>query len=253
VNLNQLFAPKVTVVGVHQANYLPWIGYFLKLALCNKWIFLNDVQINKKGPTRRSLKSSFDETIEYLTIPLQAWSDHSLINELKIKQDSKWSAKHVACMNQSYRKNPFFHEIKKWLDLLEKSGPTCTQLTELNQQFIIELAKDFGLTAEMLSSSDYNATGNKDERNSQLVKSVGGHCYLRGIGGSSYSDDQAFHDKGIQIVNLDTVLSVQQLSNEYDLPFLKANILETISLVGTEQIQKWLAQEQAIFVLTNKL
>jgi hypothetical protein len=33
------------IVGVHQPNYLPWLGYFHKLALCDVFVFFDHVQM----------------------------------------------------------------------------------------------------------------------------------------------------------------------------------------------------------------
>ncbi|HOW19435.1 MAG TPA: WbqC family protein, partial [Phycisphaerae bacterium] len=32
------------IVGIHQPNYLPWIGYFVKIARSDRFILLDDAQ-----------------------------------------------------------------------------------------------------------------------------------------------------------------------------------------------------------------
>ena len=37
------------VVGIHQPNFFPWFGFFLKIARSDKFVFLDDAQTQKKG------------------------------------------------------------------------------------------------------------------------------------------------------------------------------------------------------------
>ncbi len=37
------------VVGIHQPNYLPWVGYFSKIRQADTFIFLDDCEFSKNG------------------------------------------------------------------------------------------------------------------------------------------------------------------------------------------------------------
>ena len=37
------------IIAVHQPQYLPWLGYFDKMARSDLFVFLDNVQYNKEG------------------------------------------------------------------------------------------------------------------------------------------------------------------------------------------------------------
>src|SRR3546814_3690829 len=56
------------IVAIHQPNYLPWLGYFHKIARADVFVFLDDVQFSKNGYTNR-VRILGDGAARWLTIP----------------------------------------------------------------------------------------------------------------------------------------------------------------------------------------
>ena len=47
------------IVSIHQPQYMPWLPYFSKIASCDTFVFLDDVQFQKNGiQNRNQLKNS---------------------------------------------------------------------------------------------------------------------------------------------------------------------------------------------------
>ena len=59
----------MTVVAVHQPNYLPWLGYFYKIACADVFIFLDDVQFSKNSYINR-VRILHAQRSHWLTIPV---------------------------------------------------------------------------------------------------------------------------------------------------------------------------------------
>jgi len=72
------------VVGIHQPNYLPWFGYFLKMAASDIFVFHDDAGLNSKGLTRR-VRISHQEPHRqprWLSVPLQRHAANTRICNL---------------------------------------------------------------------------------------------------------------------------------------------------------------------------
>ena len=49
------------ILTAHQPVYLPWLGFFHKIILSDKYVFLNNVQYSKNGSDPRNYKVNFDK------------------------------------------------------------------------------------------------------------------------------------------------------------------------------------------------
>ena len=57
-------------VGIHQPHYLPWLPYFIKIAKCDIFIVLDNVDFQKNGlQNRNQIKT--DKGYQWLTVPVE--------------------------------------------------------------------------------------------------------------------------------------------------------------------------------------
>ena len=78
------------IVGIHQPNFMPWLGYFYKIKQSDIFIFLDDVQFQKTGASyinRVSLNINGESS--YITVPVKRESGVWNINKTKFLND-KW-------------------------------------------------------------------------------------------------------------------------------------------------------------------
>ncbi|MBK8887840.1 MAG: WbqC family protein [Saprospiraceae bacterium] len=47
----------IKTIAIHQPNFFPWLGYFYKMSKADVFVFHDNVQITKSGPTRRQNQS----------------------------------------------------------------------------------------------------------------------------------------------------------------------------------------------------
>jgi|TARA_Y100000294_G_scaffold33620_1_gene29036 hypothetical protein len=185
----------VTVVAIHQPNYVPWLGYFFKIANTEIFIFLNDAEFSKNSYINRN-RIKTQRGAHWLTVPVNANSTSS-INEVRIA-NMIWNKKHVKTLKSAYGKAPFFQTVFPWFeDLL-----TTAQfdfLSELNIHIIKKICNKMEFVPRFKISSDYNVKSKRDDRLIALVKEVGGTHYLSGYGGAKYQDPKKFEKNGIDI------------------------------------------------------
>ena len=185
----------MTTVAIHQPNYVPWLGYFYKIANTDIFIFLNDAEFSKNSFINRNrIKTQMGA--HWLTVPVNAYSTSS-INEVKIA-NKIWCKKHAKTLKSAYGKAPFFKTVFPWFENL-LSTVQFDLLSDLNIHIIKEICEKMDLSSKFEISSDYNVISKRDDRLIALVKGVGGTHYLSGYGGSKYQDPEKFERNGIDI------------------------------------------------------
>lgn len=87
------------IVAIHQPNYLPWLGYFQKIAQSDIFVFLDDVQFTKGGYTNR-VHIAESLTPGWLPIPARPKLGTSID---MIKVNASWCSEHLAKFRSAYR------------------------------------------------------------------------------------------------------------------------------------------------------
>ena len=185
----------MTVVAIHQPNYIPWLGYFYKIANTDVFIFLNDAEFSKNSFINRNrIKTQMGA--HWLTVPVNANSKSS-IREVRIA-NKLWNKKHVKTLSSAYGKALYFKTIFPWFENLVTTAQ-FDYLSDLNIHIIKEICKKMELLPKFKISSNYKVISKSDDRLIALVKSIGGTHYLSGYGGSKYQDPEKFKRNGIDI------------------------------------------------------
>jgi hypothetical protein len=70
------------IVGIHQPNFIPWLGYFYKILKSDIFIILDDVQYTKNSFINRN-KIKTPNNSQWLTLPVKKQFGQ-LINEVEI-------------------------------------------------------------------------------------------------------------------------------------------------------------------------
>src|SRR5690242_9574123 len=98
------------LVAIHQPNFLPWLGWFDKLARADVMILLDTAAHQRTG-------SNYTNRVQILTRGEPGWitvpvvrgrDERSRIDRLRIAGNGAWRRKIRATIEQSYAKAPFF-------------------------------------------------------------------------------------------------------------------------------------------------
>jgi hypothetical protein len=183
------------IVYVHQPEYIPWLGFFDKLARCDTYVIYDDVQYQHGGFHNRN-KIRTSKGWEWLTVPINHGHPQT-IKDVKIS-GGDWRTKQLTKIRQNYGKTPFF---KDYFNLL-------TDQISSNHEYLIHL--DLSLintVAELLKIKVYNVRSSEfpycgKEKNEKLIamcKHLGADTYLSGSGGKSYIDESLFKQAKIKV------------------------------------------------------
>lgn len=184
------------VVAIHQPNYMPWIGFFQKMALADILVILDTVQFSKDSYTQR-MKIRTKEGWIWLTIPVEKKYYFRPINEVCLPQNNKWIKKHKTALISNYAKASFFD--KNFIEQYYYNN--FTKLQQFNEFGIFYLKDKFGIKTEIVRASELgiNEGLKSTELLIEIVKQVGENVYISGMGGKNYIKEEKFEKEGIEI------------------------------------------------------
>lgn len=185
-------------VAIHQPNYLPWLGYFHKIACVDHFVFLDDVQLPLGKSYCSRVRILRTGGLQWLTVPVIK-GQNVMIMDARIADD-RWKRKHVRTIELAYGKTPFFGKF--WPAIRHKILNAGDSLAELNIALIQDISTKSGLKTTFSRSSGLCSECVEDhERILEIVKEVGGSVYLSGCGQGSkrYIREERFRDEGIAL------------------------------------------------------
>jgi hypothetical protein len=188
------------VVGIHQPNFFPWLGYFDKLWRADVFVMLDDVQFSKTGGNwcNRVRLLEGGKPI-WKTVPVRrATLGRQPIHSVAIADDVFWRAKLLNALRTNYAPAAFFGEVMPVVtDLI--NHPTSS-LCEFNLHAIGVLLARIGAGGKRIVRQ--SELGISDQATTLLVKlitAVGGRTYLCGGGSQGYLEPELFSRAGIEL------------------------------------------------------
>ncbi|MCW3996193.1 MAG: WbqC family protein [Candidatus Bathyarchaeota archaeon] len=183
------------LVFVHQPEYIPWLGFFDKLARCDTFIIYDDAQYQHGGFHNRN-KIRTKQGWEWLTVPITHGHPQT-IKDIKIS-GNQWQNRQLALISQNYRKTPYF---KQYYPIIEDVLTSNHELLiELDLHLIKTIAKILGINPKMIRSSEFPYFGTeKNEKLISMCKFIGADQYLSGSGGRAYVKEDLFTEANIEV------------------------------------------------------
>ena len=188
------------VAAIHQPNYIPWPGYFHKLAACDVFVYLDAVQYPRGQSFAARNRIKTPNGVVFLTIPVSVPKGHEgKASYLEVEfADERWRDKHLKTVEQSYKRAPHFDEVfELYRDGLER-GRT---FVDLNVGLIEAIAGYLGIeTRRVLLSETLESFGEKTDLIVDVCKTLEADVYLSGAGGGrEYNDERLLNEHGIEL------------------------------------------------------
>ena len=186
----------MTTVAIHQPNYLPWLGYFAKMAQADVFVLLDDVQFSKGSYTNR-VQIARDGAPVWLTLPVRH-EFGAAIDKVAIARPD-WARSHLDTLRQAYRKADHFKAV--WPDVQTALAGAEGGLSATNAYLIRWAAARLGLTSRLVGSASLGISGAQaDERLARIVDGLApGGTYLSGAGGAKYQSEETFAAHGLSL------------------------------------------------------
>lgn len=185
------------IVTIHQPEYLPWLGFFDRIAKADLFVVLDQVQFQRGFINRNKIKTPTGW--QWLTVPIIHEFHRKSINQVEIdNQITDWKRSHWAGLVHNYSKAPYFGEYSDFFkDVFERDWKL---LAELDIYLIKNLMNLLGLKTSLKKSSSLNVGGKSTELLINICKEVGADTYLSGEGGKRYMDMKRFEEEGIKVL-----------------------------------------------------
>jgi hypothetical protein len=190
----------VTTVAIHQPNYVPWPGYFHKLAGADVFVYLDAVQYprGRSFAARNRIKTPNGPA--YLTVPVSVpKGTEGKASYLEVElADDRWRKKHLATVEQSYARAPHFEEV---YGLYERELEAGQSLVELNVGLIEAFASYLDIATRRVRLSELLPSfGQKTQLIVDVCRAVEADGYLSGTGGGrDYNDEELLARHGIEL------------------------------------------------------
>jgi hypothetical protein len=190
-----------SVVAIHQPNFFPWLGYFDKMARCDHFVFLDNVQIQKTGGGwANRVKMIISGRPKWISAPIDR-NYHGVrqVGETVFKACSDWRNDILTTLHYSYKKAPYFNHTIELIEPLLMNQDN--NLATYNAAAITRIAEELGInTSKCTWSSNLPHSGRSNDLLVSIVKALGCNAYMSGDGADGYLDKRVFDEASITLI-----------------------------------------------------
>lgn len=185
------------ILSAHQPAYLPWLGYFDKIARADVFVYLDTVQFEKNSYINRNQIKTPQGAL-WLTIPVKT-KGHTKgsLRTTEIDDCQPWRTKHLKSIEMNYRKAPNFNECFPKIEAL-LTIPESNLANYCFYQLRFWL-NELGIDTRVVRSSELPIVSSKSDLVFDLCKYLDAQSYLSGTLGRDYLIDEDFSKAGIAI------------------------------------------------------
>ena len=187
-------------VAIHQPHYFPWIGYFDKMAKCDKFVILDEVQMEKNSQMQRN-RVLCDGNIKYITISadIKGFLDKRY-SEILIKNKEVWSQNQLNALKNYYRKSKYFDEVYVVIETFLKNNYLTLCEWTVNSIILIKNLLEIETQLVFQSTIDYDKGSKQSDLVLDICRKLNANIYISGRGASvRYLNQEMFDKYGISI------------------------------------------------------
>lgn len=188
------------VFSIHQPNYLPYTGYFYKIAASDVFVILDSVQYPRGQSFAARNRIKTPQGVSYLTVPAAIPRDkEGKVTYLEVEfADAKWKDKHIKTLSANYKRAPFFNDV---MQIYSETLHANEKFAELNIGLITAFLKYMSINTKIVRLSELlSEFGKKTNLIIDIGKALKADTYLSGTGGGKeYNDELLLNQNGISL------------------------------------------------------
>ncbi|MSQ79634.1 MAG: hypothetical protein EXR21_08175 [Flavobacteriaceae bacterium] len=188
-------------IAIAQSNYIPWKGYFDLINSVDEFVLYDDMQYTKRDWRNRN-RIKTPRGMQWLTIPVEVKGKYlQKINETRV-DENLWQEKHWKTIVANYKSAPYFDYCTAVFERLYQDS-NYELLSEVNYTFIKAICGLLNITTKITWSSDYELTGERNERLAYICKQANADTYLSGPSAKTYMYEAVFEQRNIRVEWMD--------------------------------------------------
>lgn len=186
-------------ISINQPAYIPWLGYFERIANSDVHIVLDHVQFEKNSMVNRNIIATKNGPL-MLTIPIETsgkFGDIS-INTVKISSNKSWMKKHWNSIFFNYKNAKYFNDYATELEKFYTLENNLLLNNFLKNQLSF-LLRALEIKTPILYSSEMNIKEKKSDLILEICKKTKATHYISGPFGRDYLNVGDFYQSNINI------------------------------------------------------
>jgi hypothetical protein len=185
------------ILSMHQPNFLPWIGYFHKMAHSDVFVLLDVAQIPRGRSYATRTKIKTPQGAKWLTLPVKR---RGLVayNEQPLQPIDRWLPTMLETLRHNYTKAKYW-DYGNFTDTFKEVADYSWTLAQLNTGLIAWAMGVLEIETEIKFQSDLPARPNKTVAPVYFCKSFDCDTYLSGNGARDYNSLVVFETFNVEI------------------------------------------------------
>jgi hypothetical protein len=185
------------IISVHQPQYIPWLGYFDKIARSDAFVYLDKVQYKPREFQNRNRIRTRDGSM-WLTVPVVCkGKSRQSISEAAIDNEFGWQKQHLNSLKSWYGHARYFDSHLAFFEGIYSRD--WGKLADLNIHIIDYLLKALGISTPIYYESGLGTEKMATDRIIELCRKLKADVYLSGSGGKNYLEEEKFPAAGIRL------------------------------------------------------
>ncbi len=180
-----------------QIGYLPYLGFFAKVAQADVLCSFDAVQYEKRGWNNRNYIKTANGPL-MLSVPVKS-KDHfsKRLCEIEIVPGG-WARKHLRSIDLAYHKAPYFSLYYETLVDIILPYSAGGLLHDLNEKLLRFFMAKLGMERPIVRASSYQFNGHKSDLVLDMALQLKASSYIFGGEGKNYADAQGFRNAGVE-------------------------------------------------------
>ncbi len=187
------------IVSIMQPAYLPWLGWFDRVARSDLHVVLDSVPLGHQNRNNFTCRNRVRTAAgpAWLTVPVRKGSDGVAIRDVMLADQPGWERRHRETLRHAYGRAPHWAVLDA--ALADVYARPWTHLAPLLEETTARLRGLLGCRTPTVRASTLDVTGAKSGLILAICRAVGATTYVSGPFGRDYLDAAAFADAGIAL------------------------------------------------------